>query len=314
MTLESLLLYILSLVVVATVCWLALGLVKTFRLNFLSSFLGFLVAINVVGLMNLVVSDLAPALLTNISPLGRETVYVLFGLVGFPLVAIAFYFYLSFIAGILDEGISPVFRIAYIILWILLFGGLLIRIQYALKGKNSQLMQILNNASGLIIILIPVAALVYLMIQTVRSSRAQGKRGLMIFALVSLLCFVLFFTGFIFSQAGSSSRWAVPICLFVASSTPILVLRKILARYGRPIRLEIFEDARMQQFRDKFQLSPREGEILDLLLNGKSNKDIERDLFISHHTVRNHVHNIYQKLSISSRLQLMNLIRTWIES
>jgi len=314
MTLESLLLYIFSLVVVATVCWLALGLVKTFRLNFLSSFLGFLVAINVVGLMNLVVSDLAPALLTNISPLGRETVYVLFGLVGFPLVAIAFYFYLSFIAGILDEGISPVFRIAYIILWILLFGGLLIRIQYALKGKNSQLMQILNNASGLIIMLIPVAALVYLMLQTVRSSRAQGKRGLMIFALVSLLCFVLFFTGFIFSQAGSSSRWAVPICLFVASSTPILVLRKILARYGRPIRLEILEDSRMQQFRDKFQLSPREGEILDLLLNGKSNKDIERDLFISHHTVRNHVHNIYQKLSISSRLQLMNLIRTWIES
>ena len=162
--------------------------------------------------------------------------------------------------------------------------------------------------------LIPVAALVYLMLQTVRSSRAQGKRGLMIFALVSLLCFVLFFTGFIFSQAGSSSRWAVPICLFVASSTPILVLRKILARYGRPIRLEILEDSRMQQFRDKFQLSPREGEILGLLLNGKSNKDIERDLFISHHTVRNHVHNIYQKLSISSRLQLMNLIRTWIES
>lgn len=314
MILESLLLYILSLAAVITACWLALELIKTFRLYFLSSYLGFLVAINIVGLLNLVVSDLAPALLTNISPLGMETVYMLFGLVGFPLIAIAFYFYMSFIAGILDEGISPIFRIGYIILWILLFGVLLVRIQYALKEKDSQLLETLNNASGLIIILIPVAVLIYLVLKTVQSSQAEGKRGFLIFALVSLLSFVLFFAGFFFFQTSSSSLWAVPLCLVVASIAPILVLRKILAGYGRPIRLEKFEDERMQQFRDKFQLSTREGEILDLLLRGKSNKDIERDLFISHHTVRNHVHNIYLKLSVSSRLQLMNLIRTWFES
>ncbi len=314
MTLESILLYILSLSVVVLVCLFALELAKTIRIYFLSSYLGFLVAINVVGLLNLVVSDLAPSLLTNISPLGMETVSMLFGLVGFPLIAIAFYFYLSFIAGILDEGISPIFRFVYIIIWVLLFGGLLIRIQYALKEKESQILQTLNTVSGLIIILIPVAALAYLMLRAVQNSQVEGKRGLVVFALVSLLCFVLFFAGFVFSQTGSSTRWIVPLCLFVASIAPILVLRKILVRYGRPIRLETFEDAQMQQFRDKFKLSAREGEILDLLLKGKSNKDIERKLFISHHTVRNHVHNIYQKLSISSRLQLMNLISTWFES
>lgn len=314
MTFESLLLYILSLAVVVFACWIALDLVKTFRLYFLSSYLGFLIAINMVGLLNLVVSDLAPTLLTNISPLGLETVFMLFGLVGFPLIALAFYFYLTFIAGILDRQMSPAFRIAYIILWILLFGGLLIRIQHALKEKDSQLLQTLNDASGLVIMLIPIAALVYFMLQTVRISRAGGKRELVIFVLVSLLCFVFFFAGFLFSQTGSASRWAIPFCLLVASIAPILVLKKVLARYGRPIRLETFEDARMQQFHDKYQLSAREGEILDLLLKGKRNKDIERELFISHHTVRNHVHNIYQKLRISSRLQLMNLIHTWFES
>lgn len=314
MPLQSLLLYLLSLMVVVTVCWLALGLVKTFQLHFLSSFLGFLVTINIIGLLNLVVSEIAPGLLRDISLLGMETVYMLFGLVGFPLIAIAFYFYFTFIAGVLDEGISPIFRIAYIFLWIVLFGGLLIRIQYALKQESSKVVQALNTASGLIIIFLPVAALVYLMFRTIHRSRAEGKKGLVTFAIVSLLCFILFFAGFYFSQVGSSSRWAVPLCLFVANITPILVLRKILARYGRPIRLETFADPKMQQFRDKFQLSAREGEILDLLLKGKSNKDIEKKLFISHHTVRNHVHNIYLKLGISSRLQLMNLIRTWFES
>lgn len=310
MSLQSLLLYILSLMVVVTACWFALGLVKSFRFHFLSLYLVYLVTINITGLLSLVVSDLAPNLLRNISPQGIETVYILFGLVGFPLIAIAFYFYLTFIAGILDEGISRVFRISYIILWIVLFTGLLIRIQFALKQKNSQVSQALSYASGAIIFVIPIAALVYLMFRTVRSSRTEGKKGLMTFAAVSLICFILFFAAFNFSQAGSSLWWAVPFCLFLANVSPVLVLRKILARYGRPIRLETFADPRMQQFRNQFQLSTREGEVLDLLLKGKSNKDIERELFISHHTVRNHVHNIYQKLSVSSRLQLMNLIRT----
>jgi DNA-binding NarL/FixJ family response regulator len=70
----------------------------------------------------------------------------------------------------------------------------------------------------------------------------------------------------------------------------------------------------MKQFCDHFQLSKREGEILNLLLKGKSNKNIERELFVSPHTVRNHIHNIYKKLGVGSRLQLMNLIRTWFES
>lgn len=101
--------------------------------------------------------------------------------------------------------------------------------------------------------------------------------------------------------------------LVASDLAPVLVLRNILSRYGRPLHAKTFTALRMQQFREHFKLSTREGEILDLLLKGKSNKEIERGLFISHHTVRNHVHNIYQKLGISSRLQLMNLVRTWLE-
>jgi len=41
--------------------------------------------------------------------------------------------------------------------------------------------------------------------------------------------------------------------------------------------------------------------------------EIERDLFISPHTVRNHIYNIYQKLGVGSRLQLMNFVRTRYE-
>lgn len=52
------------------------------------------------------------------------------------------------------------------------------------------------------------------------------------------------------------------------------------------------------------QLTPREKEIVDLIAGGLSNKDIATRLHIATHTVKSHVHNILEKLALSSRLQI----------
>jgi ligand-binding sensor domain-containing protein/DNA-binding CsgD family transcriptional regulator len=57
-----------------------------------------------------------------------------------------------------------------------------------------------------------------------------------------------------------------------------------------------------------YGLTGREEEILRLVLRGARNKDIEHELFISASTVRNHISNIYQKLGVRSRLELINRI------
>ncbi len=54
-------------------------------------------------------------------------------------------------------------------------------------------------------------------------------------------------------------------------------------------------------------LTPREADIIGLILRGKSNADIEKALFISIHTVKNHITNIHQKLGVRSRWQLISL-------
>jgi DNA-binding CsgD family transcriptional regulator len=56
------------------------------------------------------------------------------------------------------------------------------------------------------------------------------------------------------------------------------------------------------------KISKREREIMELILQGKSNKQIQELLFISLHTVKNHIYNLYQKLNIKSRNQLMSLV------
>ena len=66
----------------------------------------------------------------------------------------------------------------------------------------------------------------------------------------------------------------------------------------------------LERIFDKSKITPREQEIIRLILKGVSNKDIEKKLFISNSTVRNHIYNIYQKLKVQNRLELINLIKS----
>jgi DNA-binding CsgD family transcriptional regulator len=60
--------------------------------------------------------------------------------------------------------------------------------------------------------------------------------------------------------------------------------------------------------KEKYELSDRELEVLELLAKGDSNNVIGERLHISVNTVKSHIKRIYAKLGISSRLQLMNLL------
>ena len=54
---------------------------------------------------------------------------------------------------------------------------------------------------------------------------------------------------------------------------------------------------------DAFHLTQREREVLTLLAEGKSNKEISSMLFISPETVKSHVKKIYKKLGAANRIE-----------
>jgi two-component system nitrate/nitrite response regulator NarL len=56
--------------------------------------------------------------------------------------------------------------------------------------------------------------------------------------------------------------------------------------------------------RGKPLVSDREKEIVQLVVQGFRNKEIGVKLFISEQTVKNHLHNIFDKLGVSDRLEL----------
>jgi DNA-binding CsgD family transcriptional regulator len=62
-----------------------------------------------------------------------------------------------------------------------------------------------------------------------------------------------------------------------------------------------------EAFIARFGITPREGELLGLLLTGRSYKDIMAALSISMPTVKSHVASIYRKTGVANRLELARM-------
>jgi len=68
-------------------------------------------------------------------------------------------------------------------------------------------------------------------------------------------------------------------------------------------------DLSLEEFCRKYEVSPRETDIIREICNGLSNQEISEKLFISLQTVKDHSHRIYSKTNVRSRVQLINLVK-----
>jgi DNA-binding CsgD family transcriptional regulator len=65
------------------------------------------------------------------------------------------------------------------------------------------------------------------------------------------------------------------------------------------------------RFLDDFAISPREADIIGLLLRGAANREISEKLFISSRTVEAHIYNIYRKCDCRNRVELVNRLQQY---
>lgn len=59
----------------------------------------------------------------------------------------------------------------------------------------------------------------------------------------------------------------------------------------------------------EFSFSSRETEVLRLICEGFANKEISKKLFISEHTVKGHMKNIFKKMGVNSRHQVVSSLK-----
>ena len=98
------------------------------------------------------------------------------------------------------------------------------------------------------------------------------------------------------------------IVIFLFNLFPIYWLRRDFPRQEADA-VPVLEDmALIEAFCEQHCISTREREIAELILQGKSNKEIEDQLFISLNTVKNHIYRLYRKIGVNSRSQFIHML------
>lgn len=59
---------------------------------------------------------------------------------------------------------------------------------------------------------------------------------------------------------------------------------------------------------DRFKLTAKEKEVVLLILQKKKNKEIADELFVEISTIKTHINNIYKKVQVKNRKELINKI------
>ncbi len=285
----------------------ALFMRRTSRLPFLAPFAGFLVFNNVLALVNL------------------TSAYACANLLGF----CASFGYVTF-----AKVLGPAARLSQV--------GILYALIAAVQGfRGKRLSRSFNRAFGLAGGLLLVSYVVWAVLPAGHSLRSWIARihlavfGLGVLAMLGVLARLVSYARTIPAPAERRAvrvfgvsyfavyalfviTYPLPVAVqFFPNALALLAINLIpllwFGRYFRPAFAPPPASAGDREAVERFcrarGLTSRECDIVELILQGKSNADMEKALYISIHTVKNHITNIHAKLGVRSRWQLISLFR-----
>ena len=216
------------------------------------------------------------------------------------------YFFLHFSYGIVDRSISPLIKS-------FLLGGMVAAAVSSIIGLTAFFSGGSNRwiamtfrciiVSANLLLLLAIILLIIRKKTGLTRGRQESARAFGWMSLAGHLFFISFILlpeplSLILGSAG----------LVVLNIIPLVWLKHYFPRHNGLLGAGP-DDSALVSLVDEHGISSREREILGLLLKGMSNHDIEEHLHISYNTVKNHVYNIYRKLGVNSRWQMLGKIR-----
>ena len=127
------------------------------------------------------------------------------------------------------------------------------------------------------------------------------------FTTFSLIGFILLRTLNIASQ--NFTNILTGMVQLAINTIPIWYLNKFLRTVFPDKYFNTQDNSIKNEVFKEYNISQREAEIINLICQGLSNKEIEKKLYISIRTVKDHIYNIYKKTNLKNRVQLTNLFK-----
>lgn len=293
---------------------LAIHLVGRYRLSFLQDILFFTASSFIYGLLNWTI----PSLLLNLRDQGVldfniESIALLLSMFSIPFLFLRLFFFFRTLLSVARQVMPLRFSLVF---WLI---ASLISVSFIyLINKHIVSHEISwSTLRGLFTVLGSATVLIFLAVLVRFSFFSLPGTPQQIRPFVSQ--FARFhFWGWLLYIAAAYSPLVMPVdfllhvtpyLYFLVQFPPLVLVARslgkisILNQYVPPK-----EGADFEQVMARFHFTPREMEIVSLLLEGRQNKEVANILFLSPHTVRNHIAGIYAKAGIKSKSELSALM------
>ncbi|MBN1647487.1 MAG: helix-turn-helix transcriptional regulator [Spirochaetales bacterium] len=295
------LLYILSLVSGSATLGMGLGVYLKYRKAVIKWFLWFLFSLFLIAL-SFVFQYMSP-FLENVFPdfsllagISGKT-----GSIGFICSAPLFFFSLL--------GIHPGRRLKILLGMLALFSTGLFIADLFVNDHNIILILLMLLFLGIILF-----GLIIVGVHFGTIAEKSLRRALLVFFIITALFVPLFLIDMNLHRFGPGARirkldnMSQPLYFLILNCSCIFLVIKYLSQPS------LRKDGKLTDyFLARFGISEREAGIIEKLLLGMSSKEIGEAVFISPKTVDNHIYNIFQKLNIRNRLQLVQMVNSGSE-
>lgn len=283
------------------------GLCGEFRLGYLFSYLAFLVAWDLLGLLIVIDLLIAPRLLSESAV---ETSILLHGFLAIPLLACVLYAFTDFTARLSGRVLPGYVPAGFTVLAAAGLAGILLQLIGIIDIRSTQIPGFVVPVPLLVVAVVVYGNLLWLVLR--RTEFPPDERRL-------LIIFVSVFVGGYTVSEGlklvpglsPGTVWGdliVGSVYFGFHFPPILLLGRIAAVQQCRIVRSAHSQPRPDTLARRWGVTPRELEIIELVLDGKTNREIQGALGISLDTVKKHIYNIYRKIGVRNRIELANQI------
>jgi DNA-binding CsgD family transcriptional regulator len=291
---------------------------KKYRLSYLSTYLYFQIFINVFGLYGVVGQVIAKKILQRQETALQttETLGHFFSFLGLPFLILAWYMFIRLGREIIDKKLSLAFNLSYFFTLAFVFLGYgVVVVLLNISDFSPEQYAFFSSAVIFLYLVIEILVLIIslpqLLIQLKKIKDLNRRKAVQFFAYLYLIVFSASIIVLLYATQNSELT-AVYLLVFLSGNiAPVLYWKAYLSKHFISPILQTTGTLAMKQFLAEHKISKREEEVIQLLCEGKTNKEISDTLFISLQTVKDHVYRIFQKTDVKNRVQLINLIQSY---
>lgn len=301
--------YFLHLLIAATVIIGAHRLQRHYALSFLSSFFYAIVFYTIYDFVNFFGGVFGVFFQKTA---GIEISW--FPVLSSPALAVSFYFMLVWVAQALEKTLSNWIRAVF---W-MIQGGLFAFAFYRTLGLMTAdgVIQSGFNLNHLLSIELVFIQLFFIVVFVLALGLKQGPRKRMIMGLslayiVSWsLVTILFDTLEIPHHMNQKLGIVFTSFLLASINLPaLLFLTRFLKKSFRRLMPSMDKSEALDRWFADHHISPRERDIIGLILKGETNREIAKALFLSEKTIKNNISSVFLKTGVKSRAQIIVLLR-----